>query len=176
MIDDFGPVIGGIWKIKQEMMELDTKKIWPYHLPEIAASDEHILQAERHLGHSIDPRYKALLKCANGWPAFYQTVDPFGTGDLLGGVRKDNAEFVLSFLDDELLKKSGLRRQELLPIAATQLDRDLFVITRPNSSSPGMVVWFAGEEVDRFPTFDDYFLAMLEYNRRELDRLSKGVK
>ena len=168
MIEDFAIAIGQAWLVKQEMMELDKRKIWPYHLPEIAATESQILIAERHLHHPLDQRYKAFLKCANGWKAFYQTVDLFGTEDLISGPQKECGEFHLSYLNEEVIKKSGFCRGDLLPIAGTKLDRDLFAITRPHSSKPGVVVWFAGEEIDRFPNFDEYFLAMLEYNRKEL--------
>jgi hypothetical protein len=35
------------------------------------------------------------------------------------------------------------------------------------------VVWFAGYEIHRFASFDDYFAAMVDYNRNEIARLSK---
>lgn len=173
MIDDYKIAIGRAWLVKQAMMELDKKKIWPYHLPELAATSDQIMKAEQHLGHSLDPRYKAFLKCANGWQAFYQTVDLFGTQDLIGGARNAAGEFILSFLDDDVLNKSNTTRADLLPIAATSLDRDLFTMTRPTSKTPGIVIWFAGEEIDRFPNFDEFFLAMLEYNRKELQDFQK---
>ena len=62
-----------------------------------------------------------------------------------------------------------------MPISATEFDRDVFAITRPESPSPGIVVWFAGEEIERFATFDEYFLAMIEYNRIALSRLRGGI-
>lgn len=176
MIQDWKQEIAVAWLVRQEMMELDKLKKWPYHLPELAATDVQITKAEQHLGHSIDPRYKAFLKCANGWPAFYQAVDLFGTDDLIGGLRNENAEFVFSFLDDITLKKSKVKREELLPIAATKLDRDLFVITRPTSKSPGNVIWFAGDEIDRFTTFDEFYLAMVEYNRIAVKRFKEQQK
>ena len=89
--------------------------------------------------------------------------DQNGPGD-----KKENGEFILSMLDEGVLKNSGFKRQELLPIAATSVDKDLFVMTLPNSQSPGIVLWFAGEEVDRFQSFDDYFLAMVEYGRQDI--------
>jgi hypothetical protein len=45
-------------------------------------------------------------------------------------------------------------------------------IQRRAAAEPGTVVWFAGAEVDRYPTFDDFFLAMIEYNVREIEHLS----
>jgi SMI1 / KNR4 family (SUKH-1) len=170
MIEDYKIAIGHAWLVRQEMMALDKRKMWPYHLPQVAATDEQIFKAEQHLGIAIDSRYKAFLKCANGWPAFYQAVDLFGTDDLIGGTRHENAEFVLSYLEDGVLNKSDVRREDLLPIAATKLDRDLFTIIRPTSKLSGSVIWFAGEEIDRFPNFDDFFLAMVEYNRIAVKR------
>jgi hypothetical protein len=41
-------------------------------------------------------------------------------------------------------------------------------MTRRSASQPGMVVWLAGSEIDRFPSFDEYFMAMVDYDR--LDR------
>jgi hypothetical protein len=168
MISDFSIAIGRAWLVKQEIMKLDKRRIWPYHLPEIAATDVQISQAEQRLAHVLDERYKALLKCANGWPAFYQAVDLFGTEDLISGPRHECGEFLLGYLEESVLNKCGFARAELLPIAATKSDRDLFVITRPHSSAPGIVIWFAGEEIDRFQTFDEYFLSMMEYNKKEL--------
>jgi hypothetical protein len=174
MIKDFSVAIGAAWKIRQQMMERDHRKLWSYHLPELAATDEQIVEAEQHLGFAIDARYKTFLRCANGWPAFYQSVDLFGTSDLIGGSRKDNAEMILSFLSDDTFERSRLKRSTVFPIAATGVDRDIFVMTSPSSSCPGAVIWFAGDEIDRFETFDDYFLAMMEYNRRELEGMKTG--
>ena len=134
----------------------------------VAATEVELADAERHLGHRLDARYRAFLGCANGWRAFYQSVDLFGTRDLIGGPRMQNAEFMFNSLSDAALATSRVSRGELLSIGATSIDRDLFVIVRPTSTIAGTVIWYAGEEVDRFPTFDDFFLAMLEYNRQEL--------
>ena len=75
---------------------------------------------------------------------------------------------LLTVIDDDVLKESGVVRQELLPIAVTEFDKDLFVLCLPNSSRPGEIIWFAGEEIDRFKNFDEYFLAMVDYNREEI--------
>jgi hypothetical protein len=47
----------------------------------------------------------------------------------------------------------------------------LFVISRPQSHNPGVVIWFAGDEIDRFPNFEEFFLAMAGFNRAELEDL-----
>lgn len=56
MIADWKQEIAIGWLVKQAMMDLDKENIFPYHMPELAASDEEIFKAERQLGHAIDAR------------------------------------------------------------------------------------------------------------------------
>jgi len=156
------------WFVKQSCMELDKKRIFTYHLPNMAATEEEIATAEQALGCKLDEKYRAFLKFANGWPCFWHSTDLFGANDLFAGARRENGEFLLSMLDESILVKSGVKRHELLPIAVTSVDKDLFVITRLASRRPGIVIWFAGEEVERFKDFDDFFLAMVEYSRSDI--------
>ena len=151
--------------VKQELMKLDVDGIWPHHLPELAASEETLKKTEAYLGFKIDQDYREFLKMANGWKGFYHTVDLFGTQELSGSPIMQYAQSLLGFVEDDVIKSTGFSREELLPIAATKYDKDLFVMTRPTSHAPGNVIWLAGEEIDRYPNFTEYFLAMIEYNR-----------
>ncbi|MFF3842427.1 hypothetical protein [Streptomyces sp. NPDC001930] len=36
------------------------------------------------LGHELDRAYASFLLAADGWPALFQDIDVFGTGELLG--------------------------------------------------------------------------------------------
>lgn len=71
--------------IRQKMQELDSEHLWAYHWPKVGASDDAIQSVERRIGEALPCDYRAFLRHADGWPAFYQAVDLFGTGDLLGG-------------------------------------------------------------------------------------------
>lgn len=161
--------------VKQKLAELDTKGLWQHRLPAVAASEAKLIAVEAHLGEPLDPAYRAFLLHADGWPAFYQSVDLFGSGDLLGGDRSHHAAEMLSFVEDPVLAASSLRREELLPIAASTVDLDLFVMTRRRATRPGLVIWLAGSEIDRFPSFDEYFLAMEDYNRLEVQNLRSAA-
>jgi hypothetical protein len=119
--------------------------------------------------------YRTFLLHANGWPAFYQTVDLLGADDLTGGKRFEHAAEMLGYVEEGVLADAGLRRNDLLPIAASPVDLDLFVITRPSSARPGVVIWLAGTEVDLFPSFSEYFLAMIDYNRLEVQELTQDT-
>jgi len=160
--------------IKQTISDLDSKGIWQYRLPGLAADEEKLQAVERLLGEPLDPQYREFLSYAGGWPAFYQTVDLFGPDDLLGGDRSRHANEMLSYLEDTVLEAAVVRREDLLPIAASPVDLDLFVMTRRSSQTPGVAIWFAGYEVDRFPSFEEYFLAMMDYNRAEVEALRKA--
>jgi hypothetical protein len=160
--------------VKQKLAEVDTEGLWEHRLPRVAASQERLREVEAHLGEALDPSYRDFLRHADGWPAFYQTVDLFGSDDLLGGDRFRHAEEMLGYAEDEQHAGRGLRR-DLLPIAASPVDLDLFVMTRRSSPQPGTVIWLAGSEIDRFPGFDEYFLAMIDYNRTEVQSLQASA-
>jgi hypothetical protein len=167
---DWNYRIGVMVQVKQRLAEVDAEGLWEYHLPRAAASEERLQEVEAHLGEALDPSYRAFLRHADGWPAFYQTVDLFGSEDLLGGERFQHAEEMLGYLEEEQPAPSDAR-SALLPIAASPVDLDLFVMTRRSSSGPSTVTWLAGSEIDRYPSFDEYFLAMIGYNRNEIQNL-----
>ena len=79
----------------------------------------------------------------------------------------------LPILEDEALAECGEAPCNLLPIAATSEDLDLFLIAGPEAETPGQVFWYAGGLIDTFPSFTEYFLAMVDYNRDEIRRLEE---
>lgn len=80
---------------------------------------------------------------------------------------------MLEHLEPSVLDRSNLAIDCVLPIATSVNELDVFVITLARSREPGHIVWFAGDEVDRFPSLDEYFQAMLDYNRLEVKELAK---
>lgn len=157
--------------VKQAIDELDTRGLWEYRLPAVAATPERLGEVEAKLGEPLDPGCRSFLEHANGWPAFWQSVDLFGVEDLLGSERFEHASAMLSYVEDSVLDAGRLRRADVLPIAGSPVDLDLFVMTGRSSPSPGGVVWLAGTEVDRFSSFKEFFVAMVQYNRLDLDHL-----
>lgn len=154
--------------VKQALADVDKTRLWPHHFPSVAASDEQIVEVARHLGFALDERYASFLRHANGWRGFYQTCDLFGTPELIGNDLMKYARVLLESIDPQVLTYSHVTRESLLPIATTRQDRDLFVLSTPAAERPGEVIWFAGEEIQRFNNFDEYFLAMADYNRTQV--------
>jgi hypothetical protein len=124
-------------------------------------------------GEPLDPAYRAFLRHAGGWRAFFQTVDLLGPDELGGGRRHDLAREMLETIDDAA---GTNHRLELLPIGFSEVGRHVFGIGRAGSSIPGTVAWLSGEEVDRWPSFDEFLLAMMDYNRADAEDLRRDAK
>lgn len=168
---DWRPEIVHLVQIKQQIDDVDVKGLWEYHLPKVAATEDQIAAAEAHLGVRLDAQYREFLGYANGWPSFLQDIDLFGTEDLTGGPRFDLASRLLHAVEPLVLEQAGLARDAVVPIAASTTDRDIYLMPTIDGIQAPPVVWISGEEVDRFSSFEDYVLAMIEYNRRELAML-----
>lgn len=158
--------------VKQVISDLDINHLWQYHLPAVATTKEEIKKLEEYLGFQLDSKYVEFLLYANGWKSFYQSVDLFGTYDLLGSESMQNARRMLNSIDDIVMNESGLLKDDLLPIAATSMDSDIFLISK---FKPEEIIWFSGQEIDRFPNFNEFFLAMVDYNRAEVEDLKRDI-
>jgi len=163
--------IGIMILIKQDISKHDNEGLWEYYLPEVGANEADIKEIENFFGFPLDKYYREFLTYANGWKSFYQSVDLFGTKEICSNSIMTYTNYILNSLEEAVLTNSGFSRDELFPIGSTKDDKDLFVITKHNSKNPGMIIWYAGEEIDRFSNFKDFFLAMTEYNREELKYL-----
>lgn len=174
MARDWRPAIVRMVEIKQAIFEVDSEGVWEFHLPKVAATAGDLAEVERDLGWRLDADYREFLGYANGWPSFFQSVDLFGTGDLEGGPRMEIAQQMLAAVEPNVLEAAGFRDVPLIPIAASAVDLDLFVMPVVGGQQAPPVVWLAGYEVDRFKSFEDFVLAMIEYNARELAAFTSG--
>lgn len=175
-IVDWRIAIGELVLLHHHIHDLDYEQLWANELPRVAAKPGDIIRVERQLGCELDQRFKAFLMCADGWRAFYQWVDLFGTEELLG----EPMRAALCQLDEldrgDVLVTAGFRAADLLPVALTRSVKgtevpDLFTIVKSKHNRNGQVVWFANEEIDRFRDFDAFYLSMLDYNREEIKEL-----
>lgn len=175
---DWRPAIGNLIKIHQQIRQLDTERIWKHGLPRVAADRNRIDEVEKALGH-LDPSYREFLLFADGWSAFYQWVDLFGTPELLGEVFQRASDQLHEL--EAVLDAEGARQADALPIAMTQLRAgndtpDLFVVLRAPATDAGRVLWMTSELVDTFKDFEEFFASMTEYNRLEVADLSAHLR
>lgn len=155
--------------IKSQIDDLDKNRIWRYHLPNVAASQSQIDQLTRKLNRAIPEEYLDFLKTANGWKCFLQDIDLLGTEDRFG--EKYIATLNAEFFDLGEAQIAGIDKNNLLPIAVNISDRDLFFIVLAPQERFGEVIWFAGDIIESFPNFTEYFQSMIVYNERELRKL-----
>jgi len=156
--------------VKERVAELDVDGMWPHCLPEVAATSEQLAQVEALIGEALDAKYRGFLRFANGWKAFYHSVDLFGTNEFVSGSNVHRTKGLLESLEP-LDQLCGLTASDVLPIAVSQDSIDLFLITRRHTQTPGEVIWIAGQVISRFPNFDEFFLAMVDYVREDAKAL-----
>lgn len=166
---DWQERIAAMLTVREELQKSDEDELWEYYSPEAAADMSEISEVQKKLGLSFIEDYIDFLLCANGWKCFYQTVNLFGTKDY----ESEIFTYAQKMLDVELEYIDELReiREHLLPIAVTELDMDKFVMVLKEGEDYGTVVWLAGGEIERFDSFSDFFEAMIEYNKEDLEEL-----
>ena len=154
--------------IKQTIADLDHENLWTHSFSQVAATENEIIQVEKNIGTPLDSTFKDFLLHANGWKGFYQSVDLFGTLDLLD---EEKMRVAISLLDQTSMKSSNVNLECMLPIGATLVDLDVFCL----DLRTGNIIWFAGNEIERYPNFIEFFLTMLDYNREEVTDLKKNI-
>lgn len=160
--------------VKQKIAEVDVNELWESTLPGVAASEEQIRTLEARMGGPLDPQHKEFLLHANGWRAFMQSIDVFSLDDFLDGARAQRAVDLVESLEP-LDVVCGLGKHELLPIAVSSDDIDVMLMAKPETECAGKIFWFAGGLIETFVGFDEWFLAMVDYNRAEYRRLLSSL-
>jgi len=157
--------------VKDAVRAADANGVWQYYLPEVAATEEQVRTAERVVGGVLDGHYRDFLRHANGWKKALQNIDIHGTSELISEEARAHYHGLLDAIEDGVFLDAGVRRVDLNVIAGSRIEGDMFCIVKPPASQAGQVLWIAGTVVDRFPSFAEFFLALVDYNRRELKRL-----
>lgn len=148
--------------IRQEMQDIDRDGLYRYDFPEVAAQPATLERLEAERGTRLDRQHRDFLLYADGWRCFYQHVSILSS-QLRGGDLVAGAEKALDVLDQEgVLGRAGVDRRSLLPVAASAEQSDVFAVCLGGVKA-GQVLWLAGDLVDTFPDFQEYFLAMLDY-------------
>lgn len=168
---DWKREIGIAYLVKKRTEEIDLDRLWDYAVPELAASFEEIKRAEEMAKIVFSDHQRDFLLSANGWRCFYQAVDLFGTKDYCGGDRFVRASSLLNSLE-EIESICGLSKEKAIPVAVSMNDIDLFLTSRNPDLDGDSVYWFAGQLIERFDNFSEFFLSMVDYNRLTFEKLS----
>lgn len=170
-IQNWQAPIAEMYLEKQNLAAVDPENIFPFFLPNVAAAEETIAATEEKLGFTLDQDHKSFLRAADGWQCFYQNVTLFGTTDLTEGPLLDSAQEAFDSMP-ELLDSLNFTPEQVLPIAASQEQADVFVMIIKDGHVEPTVHWLAeGEVIDTYETFGEYFMSMIAYTKRRIEKM-----
>ena len=153
--------------VKSKLDEVDEEPLWDYYLPELPAKPEEIARAQKEHNLKLSQEYIDFLLLANGWKAFCGDTDLFGTKDFSSDAM-ERARRQLR-VEAESNREVFEMQEHLLPIAASEEDKEVFVLVMAEGEKFGQVIWLSGEEIDRFASFSEFFESMIAYNRLFLE-------
>ncbi len=117
--------------------------------------------------------FRQFLLTADGWTNFKLDITLFGTAELMGGPAYRRAWLRLNELEPNVLEASKVHLEHGIPIAVSKEHLAVFLmLIHPGPIKMGTVIWFAGDEIERYESFSEFFLAQIEYNRKLLDHVS----
>ena len=169
---DWPLLIAELLGVRSMIHEIDRGQLWGYALPRVAATEADILAAEQRLGRRLDAGYRQFLTSADGWAHIAQDGLIFGTQDLGQG---EDWAMAIEWLDAIAAGSTDLpvtsNPRKVLPIMVSRTTPSLAVQGGPEGDS--VVRWYyAGSLVDRWPTFEDYFRALIELSLDDLRAVS----
>lgn len=170
-IQDWRAPIAEMYIEKQKLAAVDSAGIFPMFQPALAASETAIEALEKALNIQLNDEHRSFLTYADGWNCFYQNVTLFSTDELASGSLRDAAYQAFEHTP-EVLEDLGLSTENLLPIAASLEQADVFVMLVENGVVKPEVLWIAeGEVIDKYQTFGEYFMSMIEYTKRRTAKI-----
>lgn len=175
---DWARAIALMANVRSAVYEIEGGRLYRYHLPRIGATNHDLQAAEDRIGQPLDDSFRTFLRYADGWPAIFHNIDLLGTTELGQGQLWNRALELLHVAVDSSVD-IAYASQDLIPFALNTDDTDVFAFDvsqgRRGDGSP--IAWLAtGALVDEFPSFEAWFFAMLDLNRREVEALQRDPR
>lgn len=169
--DEIQKMIAQMVEKKNLLSSLDKEGLYRCLPPNPPATEAEIAEAESRIGEPLAPEYRDFLKHAAGWSGIVHHVDLFGPSELgAGPLFEKGVERVGWMMEFEVLEAVGFKPDDLLPIAAPEDSIDVYTLVRRSSAHAGTVIWFRGDEIERYDDFHAYFKAMIGYNEAAIAR------
>lgn len=167
---DWHELVSRAEQVNLAISEADVNRTWLYGGPSPGADPAELATLDAVLGGPLAPDYQQFLTISNGWDGFYSDVDLFGCADF---PFSPPLAFVWMMIDAIEEGSGGLVSypwSSWIPIGVSREECDFFLLQRPLGNEPGgAVVWLsAGQEVERYDTFAEFFEAMIAFNEANL--------
>ena len=178
VVSDWPELIGYSAILREQLSKLQPE-INPFTVPHLGATGEQIRQAEARLGCPLDVQHRELLQHVNGWPLFFTHTDLLSTDELGQGPLWEKGQQMLDiFYEDGAIPAGYLARQDLMSIAVGEYVTDVFALWRtgPETNRGHLVLWLAGEEIQRFDNVRDWLLSVNQYLKNKIERLGAAPR
>jgi hypothetical protein len=112
----------------------------------------------------LPPSFEDFLAHVDGWECFYHDVTLFGTREYEGSILLARANEVLGWERDALCL-NRFKFDFLVPFGVATEDTDVWFFDLEKADERGempAIWWYAGEVVERQPTFRHFFVSILE--------------
>jgi hypothetical protein len=155
-------IVMNFWQ-RQQAEIWKSGHVFPMGAPKVRASNEAIAQAELATAFRFPEDYKDFLRHADGWPAFCENMDLFGTPDYLSGEANRLLERHAAAI--QFMHGLGFGRDDYIAVGGARKGQNLFLLlSADNPRSPGEVIWYNDEQLDRCPSFSEFFSSMIAFN------------
>ncbi|MBV9139728.1 MAG: hypothetical protein JO115_02200 [Pseudonocardiales bacterium] len=166
-------LIGFMAQLRMQLEQVKPR-VYPMTAPHVGANPEQLVRAEQRLRHPLDPVYWEFLTYANGWPDYFQDVRLLGTEELGRGQLWDRGQQLLNtYFEDGPASPPDFPPRtdlELIAVGTETIDIHVLWITGPVTDGGHPILWLAGEEIDRWANFHEYFRSIYAYLERALER------
>lgn len=167
---NYKDAIGYLYLVRERIREVDVNGVYEYYCPKIRTTNEMIKQWESVNSLILPDTYKAFLLTANGWKSVSQDKDLLSLEELT--LSKESKYIETRDIFADIINDAG-DKSLLLPIAASDYSYDIYLMVLDiESEFYGQVIWVAGEEIERYSSFEEFFLSLIDYNKYNFELIS----
>ena len=166
----FKDAVGYLYIVREKIREVDTSGLFKYYCPNVKTTEVEINSWEKENQLFLPDVYKQFLLTANGWKCVSQDINLFRLEELT--LSKSNKHIKNRDFSLQNLTSNG-NEECLLPIGASDYSCDQFLmILDAECNCYGQVLWVAGEEIERYKDFAEFFLSLIQYNKYNYELLT----
>lgn len=158
---------------KKAVFERDRDSLYKFRYPHVCATEEEIKSAEMAIGARFPQSMRNFFLHADGWDGLaVGNADLFSTSDYMGTRRYKNAiEEIYKLNREKVFDDICKNVSKLIPISSSEETIDMYILIISSDKNNGMILWYAGEIIDKYINFVEFYRSMRAYDERHLSKL-----